>query len=171
MHKNFDINRITRIAIVAAVYVVLTVAVAPLSYDDLQFRFSEVLVLLCFYNKDYCISLTLGCAIANLFSPFALIDVPVGSVATLIAVILMAKSPNIYIASIFPTVTNALLVGASLTYVYGIPYYWSALSVAIGEFAVVSVVGVILFRSLLQRNTHFMKLIGNTRVLRSDKTI
>lgn len=163
MFKNLNTPRLVKIAAVAAIYAVLTILL-PFSYMDIQFRIAEVLVLLCFYNKDYCISLTLGCAIANLFSPFALIDVPIGTAATLIAVILMWKCPNIYVASLFPVITNGLMVGAELTFMYNTPFWLNALCVAAGEFAVICIVGVVIFRTILQRNKHFMKLIGNMKV-------
>lgn len=168
MFKNITPARLAIMAMVAAIYAVLTI-VLPLSYGDIQFRIAEILVLLCFYNKDYCVSLTLGCAIANLFSPFALIDVPVGSAATLIAVILMWKCPSLYVASLFPVITNGLLVGAELTYMYNTPFWLNAASVAIGEFAVICIAGVILFRTVLQRNEHFMKLISNQKILQTRK--
>lgn len=40
-------------ALIAAVYAVLTVGVAPLSYGMIQIRFSEILVLLAFVDKRY----------------------------------------------------------------------------------------------------------------------
>ena len=45
------IRRITKLAAVAALYVVFTI-INPFSYDMVQFRVSEVLVLLCFYRRD-----------------------------------------------------------------------------------------------------------------------
>ena len=68
MSKNY-VNRIAIFGIVTAIYVVITVLLMPYSFYGIQFRISEALVLLCFYKKDYIIPLTLGCAIANLFSP------------------------------------------------------------------------------------------------------
>ena len=161
--KNAQPLRLVRIAAVAAIYVVLTVFL-PLSYESVQFRVAEMLMLLCFYNKDYCVSLTLGCAIANLFSPFMLLDVPIGTAATLIAAVLMWKCPSIYAASLFPVISNALMVGAELTYIDNTPFLLNAGFVALGEFVVVCVLGVAVFRAVLQRNKGFMRLIGNEKV-------
>ena len=47
-------------AIIASLYVVLTVIVGPLSYMAIQLRFSEILILLCFYKKDYIAGLSIG---------------------------------------------------------------------------------------------------------------
>lgn len=162
--KNLTPQRMAKIALVAAIYVALTLSLSFMSYGDVQFRIAEMLMLLCFFNKDYCVSLTLGCAISNLFSPFALIDVPIGTAATLIAAILMWKSKNIYVASLFPVLLNALFVGLELTFMYQIPLWWSSLSVAIGEFAVVSVLGIVVFKTMLLRSKFFMRLIGNQKI-------
>ena len=159
MFKEITAVRLAKAAIAAAIYAVLTI-ILPLSYGSVQFRIAEILVLLCYYNKDYCVSVALGCVIANLFSPFALIDIPVGTAATILGVIFMHKCPNIYIASLLPVISNALLVGAELTYIYNTPFWLNAASVAIGEFAVICVVGVLLFRTVLQHSGIFMKLIG-----------
>lgn len=67
------IRRITKLAAVAALYVVFTI-INPFSYDMVQFRVSEVLVLLCFYRRDYGYALIIGCFIANLFGPMVLVD-------------------------------------------------------------------------------------------------
>ena len=65
--ENFSARRITRIGMAAAVYVVVTLIGAPLAYDNIQFRISEALMLLCFYNKDYILSVSIGCLLANIF--------------------------------------------------------------------------------------------------------
>ncbi|HPN60864.1 MAG TPA: QueT transporter family protein, partial [Bacilli bacterium] len=70
-----------KMALVASIYVVLTIW-NPFSYTEIQFRISEVLVLLCFYRKDYIYALTIACIIANFFSPLGIIDVVLGSLAT-----------------------------------------------------------------------------------------
>jgi|BioPla2DNA2_1021312.scaffolds.fasta_scaffold00379_22 uncharacterized membrane protein len=157
--KKLSADRLVKIAVVAAIYVVITVAIEPLSYGVIQFRFSELLMLLCFYKLDYCISLTLGCAIANLFSPFAIIDVPFGTLATLISAILIYKCNKLWLASIFPTILNGIIVGLELNIFYDLPLWGSALSVACGEFVVVTLLGVPVFLAL-QKNKLFVKTIG-----------
>ena len=64
---NNKIKDIVRLAIVAAMYVLFTV-VNPFSYNAIQFRISEILMLLCFFRKDYTIALIIGCFISNFFS-------------------------------------------------------------------------------------------------------
>ena len=51
----FNIRNLARLALIAALYAAMTLAVPGLSFGAIQFRFSEILVLLCFYRKDYCV--------------------------------------------------------------------------------------------------------------------
>ena len=113
MKKNNTID-IIKIAIVAAIYAVMTVAISPLSYGPIQLRFSEILILLCFYNKKYCVSMTVGCLIANIFSPMALLDIPFGTLATILAVLFLSKSNNLFIGSLWATIFNGIIVGTEL---------------------------------------------------------
>lgn len=80
MQKNGSKTRmLAYTALVAAVYAVLTVGVAPLSYGMIQIRFSEILVLLAFVDKRYAPGLILGCFIANCFSPLGMVDAIFGT--------------------------------------------------------------------------------------------
>lgn len=153
---NHKILTMVRLSLVAAMYVVLTIF-NPFSYDAIQFRISEILVFLCFYRKDYSIGLILGCFIANLFSPMMLYDITFGTFATILAVVCIMFSKNIYIASLFPVVFNGVIVALELYFAFKEPFLLSMGSVALGE-AVVMVVGIIAFK-LLERNEGFMKMI------------
>lgn len=162
--SKFNAHRIATIGVVAAIYVVVTIVGADLSYGPIQFRVAEALMLLCFFNKDYIFSLTIGCFIANIFSTVGLIDTVVGTSATLISAImiyLFRKEDNtvrLVICSLFPVIANGLLVGAELNLVLKLPFGLSVGEVAFGEFVCVTVLGVIVFR-LLSKNKGFMKLI------------
>ncbi|MBP1563464.1 MAG: QueT transporter family protein [Oscillospiraceae bacterium] len=165
MQKNeiFNTKNLVRLALVAAAYAVMTVLIQPLSYGPIQFRFSEALVLLAFYRKDYSIALILGCFIANLFSPFGLYDIIFGTLATAVAVIPMYYMKNIYIASLLPVVANGLIVGFEL-YLCGEPFWFSAGTVALGELVCVCVLGILLFKLILEKNRFLLNnLIGSTR--------
>jgi uncharacterized membrane protein len=61
---------VTRAALVAAVYVVLTVVLAPLSFGPLQFRISEMLKPLALFAPWFAWAFALGTGLANLWSPF-----------------------------------------------------------------------------------------------------
>lgn len=162
--SKFNAHRIATIGVVAAIYVVVTIVGADLSYGPIQFRVAEALMLLCFFNKDYIFSLTIGCFIANIFSTVGLIDTVVGTSATLISAIMIYlfrkedDTVRLVICSLFPVIANGLLVGAELNLVLKLPFWLSVGEVAFGEFVCVTVLGVIVFR-LLSKNKGFMKLI------------
>lgn len=146
-------------AIVAALYFALTVSFEPISFGAIQFRISEVLVLLCFWRKDLVVGLTIGCVLSNAFS-FSYWDILIGSGATLISCLFMVYlSPRLYVAAIWPVLFNGLIVGAELTWLYPVfPEYWqNALSVAGGEL-VIMVLGYVLW-VLLVRNKGFFRLL------------
>ncbi len=138
-------------AIIAALYAVLTVSMAPISYGPLQLRLSEVMILLVLINPKYKTGLILGCLIANIFSPFGITDMIFGTLATALAVFAMAKIKNIYLASLMPTLANGIIIGLELMYVLNLPFVETALYVALGEFLVVSVIGIPLFKVLTCR--------------------
>ncbi len=154
---NKKIQFIVSQAIIASLYVVLTVVVGPFSYMAIQLRISEILVLLCFYKKDYIVGLTLGCFIANLFSPMLIYDITLGLLATILSLICVSKSKNLYIAIIFPVLFNGLLVALELTLAYELPYFISVLEVGCGEL-IAMIIGLITFK-LLEKNQKVMNLL------------
>lgn len=135
-------RRITQIALIAAVYAVLTIALAPISYGNIQFRVSEVLTLLAYFNPVFIPGLTIGTFIANLMSPLGLIDIIFGTLATFISVFLMSKMKRLWIASLMPVLVNGAIIGLELNYLFQLPLWLTMFQVAFGEFVVVTVVGV-----------------------------
>ncbi|ELC8441355.1 QueT transporter family protein [Clostridium perfringens] len=161
--KDNDIKRIVTSALIAALYATLTIALAPISYSGVQFRVSEMMVLLAFYKSDYIIGLTLGCFIANILGPNGTVDVVLGTFATFIsvwAIYLTGKyikgKKSIWIASIWPTIFNGLIIGWMLNYVYGLPLVLSMGQVALGEFVIITIIGVPLFNFINKK--YFGKL-------------
>ncbi|MBR6102001.1 MAG: QueT transporter family protein [Ruminococcus sp.] len=158
----FSTRRLTRIGVITALYVVTTLLCAPLAYNAVQFRVSEMLMLLCCYNKDYILSLSIGCFLSNLFSTLGTVDMLFGTAATVIAAVLMyltRKKADLFVSSLFPVVSNALLVGLELKIVFGDPFWINAGYIAIGELVCISLLGVIVFKAL-EKNAGFMKLIA-----------
>jgi len=161
MSKKFSARHIALGGLIAAVYVVSTL-INPLSFGEIQFRFSEILVLFCYYNPVFCIPMILGCFIANFIaSPFGWIDMILGTAGTALAVFFMSKIKNIWISSLLPVITNAVMVGIMLTYFVGLPFpLWQNMAfVGLGQFVVITMLGVPLFKFVLEKNQSFMKLI------------
>jgi len=63
-------RRVVKIAIIAALYAVLTVALAPISYGPIQFRVSEILKVFVLFDPFTALGIGIGTFIANLASPF-----------------------------------------------------------------------------------------------------
>ncbi len=167
----FNARRITNIGVMTAVYVVATLLCSPLAYKEIQFRVSELLMLFCFFNKDYIISMSMGCFIANLFSPLGFVDVGFGTSATIAAALLIylcRNKVNLFVASLFPVVSNGLIIAAELKYVSNAPYWLSVGTVALGEFVCVSIIGVIVVGNL-SKNKGFMKLIMTGTDIKDDR--
>lgn len=164
MSKNkLNAQTIARLAAVTALYAALTIVLQPISFGLIQLRVSELLVLLCFYRRDYSIALILGCFIANCFSPMALMDMVFGTLATAIAVLPMFSVKNIWIASLLPVVSNAVIIGAELYFAFSQPLWLGMLTVGAGELIVITIVGCPMFKFVLQKNSSFMKAIGSQR--------
>lgn len=163
---NNKVKILTKLSLVAAIYAVLTVITSYISYGGIQFRLAEVLVLLCFFNKKYIPSLVIGCAIANMFSPFGIYDVIFGTFATLISVICMSKIKNIVLASVFPVIFNGIIIAIeillfdpSVTITFG-SFISLASTIMLGEFVVVTILGVLIFKSL-EKNEYFIENVFN----------
>lgn len=152
-------NRLTRSAILAAMMAVTTWMIPAFSYGPLQFRFSEALTLLAFYNPAWIPGLTIGVAIANLGSPFGLIDVFVGSFATWITVTTMSKCKNIWLASLFPAIYS-FIIGLEILFLSQEPvnFFVVTLQIMISEIVIVTLIGVPLFQQL-EKQTWFQELI------------
>lgn len=143
-------------AAVAAVYAALTLALAPVSYGPIQVRLSEWMTLLAFVNPRLVPGLVIGCALANLASPFGVVDIIVGTTATFIAVYGMRFVPNLYVASLLPVISNGIIIGLELAYLGaldGMALPLVMTYIALGEAIAVSVIGIIVMRLLWRSDT------------------
>lgn len=164
MQNKISTKRLVTVAAVAAIYAVLTVALAPISYGNIQFRVSELLVLLAFFDPFYIGGLTLGCLIANLLGPNGMMDVIFGTLATFIslsAISLTARFTKgnrlgLIIASLWPTLFNAVIIGWMLHYLFKLPLALTMLQVGLGELVVVTLVGVPVFMLIMQKYPHLL---------------
>ena len=158
MEKNkVDTKFLAVTAMIAALYAVLTLAISPLSYGMIQVRFSEMLMLLAFIDKKYAPGLTLGCFIANCFSPFWMLDIVFGTACTAAAMFCIAKfAKSLFGASLWLVFCNAF-IGVEL-YLFGSPLWLSMAMVALGEFLSVSVCGVALFKVMMKNRVLMAKL-------------
>jgi uncharacterized membrane protein len=149
-------------AIIAAMYIVLTVGFAPISYGMVQFRIAEALNLMAFINPVYGIGVVVGCLISNLFSELGPIDWVIGTTATALAVFCISKTKSLFIASLWPTAFSGIMVGWMLTFLYGIPLWMSIVSVAAGQFGVMTCFGYPVFKYVL-KNKRLMAILNSVK--------
>lgn len=154
-------NRLVKAGIIAALYVVLTYSLPSLAYGPLQFRFSEILTLLAYIDPFYILPLTLGCAIANIGSPFGIIDVIFGTLASFLALYCMSKTKNIYLASIWPAVFS-FIIGLEIFFLSEVPvsFFLVTGQIMLSQLIVVSVIGVPIFK-LIEKNDYLINMLRN----------
>ena len=143
-------------AAIAAVYVVLTVVFAPLSFGNVQIRFAEALTVLPYFTPAAIPGLFVGCMIANLFGGAIPADILCGSLATLLGAFLSYKiRRHKYLVPIPPILANTLVVPFVLYYGYGmhLPIPFMMFTVGVGEIASCGVLGLIILLSLEQYKT------------------
>lgn len=167
-----DTRSIASNAIIAARYTALTYAFFFCSYGNLQVRISEFRVLLVFFNPNYIYGLTIGCILSNIYSPArssrcSPLDIVIGTCATIVALFFISWSKHRFIATLFPAITNGLLLSWEFTFITntkgtaGWLLYWTNFGfVALGEIIAVSVLGYCVFFFLGKKNKGFLKLIG-----------
>jgi uncharacterized membrane protein len=75
-------------ATIAGLYAALVILLAPISFYQFQARVADALLLLPFFDffgSSAVLGLAIGCVIANLVSPFGVVDVVFGALANLLA--------------------------------------------------------------------------------------
>lgn len=150
MKNFFQTKNLVRTAMVAALYGALTWVLSSLSYGPIQFRLTEIMVLLAFIDSAYIPGLVLGCIIANIFSPMGFVDMAFGSFATLIAVFLISKTKSLFLATLYPTIANGIIIAIELYFILKLPFLLSFGEVALGEFIVVTCLGYPIFKAILK---------------------
>jgi uncharacterized membrane protein len=136
--------KIVLASLVATIYAVITVSLGSLGYSWIQIRISEALTPLPYLlGFPAVIGLTLGCCIANWFSPVGLPDLIFGPFLTLIGALLSWKLnfKKKIIACTYPILVNAFGASSYISVYYNVPYWVNVATVGAGEIIAVVVVG------------------------------
>ena len=153
--QNQRVTFLTRAAMIAAVYVVLSTVFAFMGTKAIQVRFAEALTILPLFSSAAIPGLFVGCMIGNALSGAILPDVIFGSLATLIGAIGTRKLGKIHpvLATVPPILANTITVPLILRYGYGdpLPIPYMMLTVGIGEILSCGVLGMILYSALKPR--------------------
>ena len=138
---HFDTKKLTRCALIAAIYVALTMLsnALNLAYGPIQLRFSESMTVLPFLMPEASWGLFIGCVLSNILSPYGPLDMIVGS----------ARCRNKWTAALPPVLCNAILIGALIAWEEagvgnGFPpaFFYNALTVGLGEAVACYVLGI-----------------------------
>lgn len=147
-----DLKVIMRNALYTAIYVVLCIAFAPISYGMVQVRISEALCILPIFDEFAIISVTFGCFLANIFNG-SVIDAIFGTLATFIGLLLIKfiKKDNFFLKLLPTILSNTIIIPFVLKYGYGlieVPIIIFAIYIAIGEVIAVYILGYLLYKAL-----------------------
>ena len=174
----FTTRQITQAALIAAVYTVLTIALAPISFGLVQFRISEALMLMAALTPSAIPGLFIGCILANLYGGLGIVDIAFGSIATLLAALVTyygsRRIPErldklrLFLLPLPTIFFNGIIVGGYLPFVIpeirgmaeslNVVLAMTIGSVMLGELAVTYMIGIPLYLG-----------IRKTRIFRSDE--
>ena len=152
--QNKKILFMTQAALIAAIYVVLTMMVAQvnLASGAIQFRISEALCVLPFFTPAAVPGVIIGCFLSNILIGSALPDIVFGTLATAIGAVISYKlKDHRFLVTLPPVVSNMIIIPPILHFVYkypgGIPFF--ALTVGAGEVISCVILGSVLITALL----------------------
>ncbi len=144
---------ITQGAAIAAIYVVLALVFAPISFGPMQVRIAEALTILPLFTSAAVPGLFVGCLLANILGGAIFWDVIFGSLATLIGAVLgCALRRNRWLVPIPAILSNGIIVPLVLRYGYGVNVSLPLLVVYIiaGEIAGCYILGQLLASILIR---------------------
>lgn len=154
MNTQKKVTLITQAAMIAALYVVLTLIAGAFGLDHyaIQLRFSEALVILPFFTPAAIPGLFVGCLLSNILTGCIIWDIVFGSLATLLGAVgtWLLRKKSKWLAPFPPILANTLVVPFILAYAYrfegSIPYFM--LTVGLGEIISCGILGMLLLLTL-----------------------
>lgn len=163
--KNKKVLFLTQAAMIAALYVVLTFLANAfgLASGVIQVRLSEMLAILPYFTPAAIPGVYLGCVLANVLTGGCLLDILLGSLASLIGALgayLLRR--NMWLVPLPTILANALIVPFVLIFGYGVPDVWWYLVLTVGAGEVVScgILGMVLLFALKK---HAARISGASR--------
>ncbi len=150
--KTLSVLFMAQAAMIAAIYVVLTMVFAPFSYGEVQVRISEALTILPVFTPAAIPGLFIGCLISNILGGCIVPDIIFGSLATLIGAVFTytLRNSSKFLAPLPPIIANILIVPFVLRYGYQVPLPipLMMLTVGIGEVISCGILGMIVYTAL-----------------------
>ncbi len=158
---NKKVKFLTHAAIIAAIYVLLTLIARLFGLDSgvVQVRFSEALCVLTAFTSAAVPGLAVGCMISNFLVGGALWDIIFGSIATLIGAALgYLLRRYIWLVPLPTVISNALIIPPVLMTVYGAKesFLFLFATVGIGEIISAYILGMLLYSALKRTKIRFI---------------
>lgn len=151
-HTSHKTIALTKIGLVAALYIAVTLIIAPFSYGAVQLRLAEGFNHLAVFNKRNVVALTIGCAIANLASPLGIVDIVFGSLGTLVMTTITyyvtRKIKSVPLKLTISTIICTIMtfnVALELHIISKLPFWPTYATVALGEFLSLSLGAVVIY--------------------------
>ncbi|AIE58887.1 QueT transporter family protein [Bacillus methanolicus] len=151
--------------ILAALYIAVSMLIQPFGFTQIQFRVSEIFNHLVVFNKKYLYGMVLGVFLTNLlFSPMVAYDLVFGVGQTIISLLITIFSARfikgIWGRMVFNTLVftfTMFLIALELHLAFGLPFLFTWLTTAVGEFVVMIIGAPIMYA--LNKRLNFEKLI------------
>ncbi len=158
--KKFSAFKLAQGGLIAALYVVLTIIFAPISFGEVQLRVAEALTILPLFTSAAVPGLFVGCIIANMLGGAVIWDIIFGSIATLLGAIgSYLLRNNRWLVPLPPILANSAIVPFVLRYAYGIdlPIPLLILYIFIGEIGGCYILGELLATVLMPYSSTLFK--------------
>jgi len=141
---------LTNAAIIAAVYIVLTLITNALGLANgaIQVRISEAMCVLPMFTPAAIPGLFIGCLLSNIFTGCVVWDVIFGSLATLIGAVFTYNLRKYKrLALLPPIIANTAIIPFVLKFAYGLPsgLWYFIITIGIGEIISCGVLGTLLY--------------------------
>lgn len=150
--KNGKTLFLIQAALIAGLYVALTVLFAPIGFGEVQVRIAEMLTILPYFTPAAIPGVFIGCLLGNTLGGAILPDILLGSLTTLLAACLtyLFRKRSLFFAPLFPILANGIIVPFILKYFYAVPLPvpLMMLTVGVGEVLSCGVLGIALGKVL-----------------------
>lgn len=162
--KNKKVLFLTQAAMITAIYVVLTFLVNSfgLASGPIQIRLSEALAILPYFTEAAIPGIYIGCLLHNLITGACLLDIIVGSFASLLGVLgAYALRRKKWLVPLPTILANTILIPFILTspYGYGLTEAWwyLVITVGVGEIISCGILGMVLLITLQKHSARIFK--------------
>lgn len=151
--------------VLAALYIVVSAIIQPFGFTQIQFRVSEIFNHLVVFNKKYIYGIILGVFLTNLFfSPMKMYDLIFGVGQSIIALLITIMTTKFIKGIWFRMVVNTFiftftmfLIALELHLAFHLPFLFTWLTTAIGEFVVMAVGMPLMY--FINKQVQFEKVI------------